>query len=236
MNPVDIAILAVIGVSIIVGLYRGFVSTLVNTGGTLLSMFLSFTIAPKLAALIQGNATLQETLGSYADISSRLGDLGTAVTTVQDLVRQGSEKITEVVARTGLPEPLARLLETNISQQVFGTSEQVQQYVAQTIVNACVNILSYVVCFVCILVVVSLVVRLVEAVFHFPILKQFDKLAGGVFGVLRGALIVFVLLSALPLVQTVLNMDAVNEMINASTLAPWFTGGGMITAIMNGHL
>ena len=236
MNPVDIAILAVIGISVIVGLYRGFVSTLVNTGGTLLSMFLAFTVAPKLSALIQGNATLQETLGSYADISSRLGDLGTAVTSVQDLVRQGSDKIAEVVSRTGLPEPLARLLESNISQQVFGSTEQVQQYVAQTIVDACVNILSYVVCFVLILAVISILVRLIQAVFHFPILKQCDRLAGGAFGLLRGALIVFVLLSALPLVQTVLNIDAVNELIDASTLAPWFTGGSMITAIMNGHL
>ena len=59
MNPVDIAILAVIGISIIVGLYRGFVSTLLNTGGTLVSMGLAFVAAPKLSALIQGNATLQ---------------------------------------------------------------------------------------------------------------------------------------------------------------------------------
>ena len=150
-------------------------------------------------------------------------------------MRQGSAKITEVVSRTGLPEPLARLLESNIANQVFGSSEQVQEYVAQTIVNACVNILCYVVCFVVILLLISIVTRLVQAVFRFPVLKQFDSLAGGAFGVLRGALIVFVLLSALPLVQTMLNMTVVNEMVEQSRLASWFTGGSMITAIMNGH-
>lgn len=106
----------------------------------------------------------------------------------------------------------------------------------QTVANACVNILCYVVSFAVILLVISLLARLLQAVFHFPVLKQCDALAGGVFGVLRGVLIVFVLLSVLPLVQTVLNMDSVNTMIAESKLASWFTGGSMLTSIMNGHL
>lgn len=103
MNPIDIAILVVIGISVLIGLYRGFISTLVNTGGTLLSMFLAYKAAPVLSSLIQNKTSLQEVLGNYADISSRLGDRGLALTSVQDLVQQGKDKIAEAVARTQLP-------------------------------------------------------------------------------------------------------------------------------------
>lgn len=236
MNVIDIAILVIIGISMVVGMYRGFVATVLHTGGTIISMVLSFIVSPKLANLIQGNTSLRETLGGYADVSSRLGDMDTAMVAVQDLVRQGTDRITEVVAKVKLPDSIARLLESNISQQVFGSAEQVQQYVAQTIVNACVNILCYVVAWAVIALVISLVIRLIKAVFSFPVLKQCDSLAGGAFGILRGVLIVFVVMAALPLVQTLLNMDMINTLVEESALASWFTGGSMITAIMNGHL
>lgn len=67
-------------------------------------------------------------------------------------------------------------------------------------------------------------------------LKQMDGLAGGVFGVLRGLLICLALFTLLPLVQTVLPLDMVTELIDQSTLAPIFSNGNLILAIMNGGL
>lgn len=97
MNIVDYVIIGLIAVSVLFGLYRGFVASVLNAGGTLLSMGLSFYLTPKLSALIQGNVALQDILGSYTDLSSRLGDLGLALTNVQDLVHKGAAAIAEVV-------------------------------------------------------------------------------------------------------------------------------------------
>ncbi len=230
MNIVDYVILGLLGVSVLFGLYRGFIASVLNTGGCLAAFGLSFYLSPKLAALVQGNATLQDTLGHYADVSSRLGDLDLALMSVQDAVRQGGDMISNILSRVDLPAPIAALLEANLTTQ-SAAGMTVQDAISQTILSACVNILCFVVCFAVLYLAVSLVVNLLKAVFHFPVLKQLDGLAGGIFGLLRGALICFVLMALVPLAQTVVPLDIVTDLINQSTLAPFFTGNNLISII-----
>ncbi len=236
MNIVDYVILGIVGISILFGLYRGFISSVLNTGGCLLSFGLSFYFTPKLANIVQGNVSLQETLSHYTDISSRLGDLDLALTNVREL---GREKITEVISRVSLPEPLAQLLESNLVNQVYAgeiSVQTVQDYISQTILSACINILCFLVCFVVLYVVIAIVVNLLKAVFRFPVLKQLDGLAGGAFGLLRGALICYVLMALVPMVETMVPIDMVTDLIAESTLAPIFNNGNLILAIINGKL
>ncbi len=236
MNIVDYVILGIVGISIIFGLYRGFISSVLNTGGCLLSFGLSFYFTPKLAGIVQGNVSLQETLSHYTDISSRLGDLDLALTNVREL---GLDKISEIISRVSLPEPLAQLLESNLANQVYAgqaSVQTVQDYLSQTILSACISIICFIVCFAVIYLVIAIVVNLLKAVFRFPILKQLDGLAGGAFGLLRGALICYVVMAVVPMVETMVPIDMVTELIDESMLAPVFNNGNMILAIINGKL
>ena len=85
-------------------------------------------------------------------------------------------------------------------------------------------------------ILLAIVLNLLKAVFRFPILKQLNGLAGGAFGFLRGLLVCLVLFTLVPLVQTVIPLDMVNDLIAQSTLAPIFSNGNLILAIMNGKL
>ena len=75
MNIVDYVVLGILALSVLFGFYRGFVSSVLNTGGCLLSFGLSFILYPKLASVIQGDTELVRTLVHYTDASSRIGDL-----------------------------------------------------------------------------------------------------------------------------------------------------------------
>lgn len=236
MNVVDYVILGVLGVSVLFGIYRGFVSSVLGAGGTLISFALAFHFSPKLTAIVQGNVSLQETLGHYTDLSSRIGDLDLALTNVREL---GAEKIGEIVAKVGLPGPLADLLQVNLAGQAYAGAagvNTVQDYVTQTVLAACINIICFVVCFAVAFVLVALVVNLLKAVFKFPVLKQLDGLAGGAFGLLRGLVICFALFALVPLVQTMVPLEQISELIEQSALAPLFNNGNLIRAIMNGRL
>ena len=109
-------------------------------------------------------------------------------------------------------------------------------YVTQTIVSALMNVICFVVTFVLLLILFHVIVNLLKAIFRFPVLKQLNSLAGGLFGLLRGALLCFVLFALMPLVQTVVPVEGLGEMVEASALAPMFNSGNLILAIMNGHL
>ena len=236
MNIVDYVVLGVLGLSILFGFYRGFVSTVLNSGGCLVSLTLSFILYPKAAALIQGNQELVRTLLHYTDASSRLGDLELALTNVATLTQS---KIAEIVAKVQLPPPLDTLLQVNLEQQVYGINsgiDTVADYVSQTILTACINIICFLLCFALIYLALALVVNMLKAIFRFPVLKQLDWLAGGIFGFLRGVVICYAVFALVPLVQTVVPIDMIAELFEQSTLAPIFNNGNLILGIMNGRL
>ena len=235
MNIVDIVILGILGLSILIGLYRGFISSVASVGGSILSLLGSFWLSPKLVEAIRSNPEWIQTLMSYTDASSRLGDLSLSLTNVSTLNAGG---IAEILERVNLPAPLSTLLKTNLEKQVFAPSglTQVGDYVSQTIVGAILNVICYIICFLALMLVFHFVLNFLKVVFRFPVLKQLNSLVGGVFGLLRGVLLVFVAFALLPLVQTMVPIEGIGELVEQSALAPLFNSGNLILAIMNGHL
>lgn len=236
MNAVDYVVLGLLALSVLFGFYRGFISSVLNTGGCLISFILSFVLYPRAAEIIQGNEELVRTLMHYTDASSRLGDLELSLTRVAALTQ---EKIAEIITRVQLPAPLDTLLQVNLEKQVFAANagiDTVSDYVSQTIATASINIICFLLCFVVIYIALAIVVNLLKAIFRFPVLKQLDWLAGGVFGFLRGVLICYAVFALVPLVLTVVPIDMISELFEQSTLAPIFNNGNLILGIMNGRL
>ncbi len=235
MNIIDIVILGIIGLSVLVGLYRGFISSVASLGGCVLSLGLSFWLNPKLVTWVQSNPDFVRTLMSFTDASTRLGDQTLAQTNVATLT---GDKITEIISRVSLPAPLDSLLRTNLEKQIFAPSNlsQVGDYVSQTIVGAVLNVICFILCFLACFIILHFLLNFLKAVFKFPVLKQLNSLAGGAFGLLRGALLCFIAFALLPLVQTMLPVDNLQELLASSTLAPLFNSQNLILAIMNGRL
>ena len=235
MNTVDIVIVAILGLSVLVGLYRGFVSSVTSLGGCALSLGASFWLSPKLVSWVQSNPELLRTLMSYTDAATRIGDQTLARTEVSALT---GNTIQDILTRVNLPAPLDTLLKNNLENQVFQPSNltQVGDYVSQTIVGAVLNVLSFIVCFVALMLVFHVVLNFLKVVFRFPVLKQLNSLAGGIFGLLRGVLLCFVAFALLPLIQTMVPLEGLEELVAGSSLAPIFNSGELILAIMNGQL
>ena len=94
----------------------------------------------------------------------------------------------------------------------------------------------FILCFVVLLIVLHFVLNFLKVVFRFPVLKQLNSIAGGALELLRGVLLCFVAFALLPLIQTMVPVQGVNDLVAASALAPLFNSGNLILAIMNGRL
>ena len=207
MNVVDIVILGILGLSALVGLYRCFISSVASMGGCLLSVGLSFWLSPKLAAWVQSNPEILKTLASYTDAATKIGDQTLASTSVTSLTQNS---IAEILNKVALPAPLNSLLQSNLEKQVFGAAADVGSYVSQTIIGAILNVICFVVCFVVLLIVMHFVLNFLKVVFKFPVLKQLNSVAGGAFGLLRGARVGVVAFALLPLIQTIVPVAGIN--------------------------
>ena len=234
MNPIDVIALVILAICVIFGLYRGFIQSVLNLGGGLLALLGSFLLYPHAADLISKNVDVTRLISSFTDSQSILGDLDMSSQAVSGI---GPETVNQIVEKANLPTPIDTILTHNLQSQVFkplgGLVSNVGDYVNQTIVSVSINVLCFLLCFVLCFLAVTILINLVKNVFRFPVLKQLDSLAGGVFGLLRGLLLCLIVFTLIPLVQTMVPLDIITELLDGSLLAPIFMNGSLITAIMN---
>ena len=233
MNVVDWIVLGILGASVLLGVYRGFIASVAGLGGTVISLFASYAISPRLVEYLQNNTSLSATLLSYSDAATRLGDKTLASTSAVEIT---DSVIARIMSSVSLPAPLDSLLQSNLEGKVFGLTQTAQDYVTRTIVGAALNVICYVLCFIVLTVLVHVVIVFLKEVFKFPVLKQMNSAAGGIFGFLRGVLICFVAFALLPLIQTVVPIQGLDQLIAGSALAPVFNSSRLIMSIMNGRL
>lgn len=229
--------LTVIALCVLWGFYRGFIQSVLNLGAGLLSFVGSFLIFPKVADVLSANTAITRLISTYTDSGSLLGDLDLSSQAVAGLDQSG---ILSVLERADLPSPIDTLLRYNLEQQVFSPlgdlATNVGDYVNQTVLSVSINVLCFLVCFVACFIVGTILINILRAVFHFPVLKHLDWLAGGAFGLLLGITLCFALFTLLPLVESVAPIPQLRELTQQSALARVFENGNLIISIMNRKL
>lgn len=234
MNIIDIVILVILGVSMIYGVYRGFVHTLLSVACCLLSVLIAFAFGPKLSAIVSNSKGVSSTLATYTDAVARVGDYDLAAANVSQL---SDSLVNQVLENVSLPQSIQNILRSNLSNQAFaGTGlSTVNDYVSNTVVAVAINILCFLACFALSYVVLSLLLSLIQHVFRLPLLRQLDWLAGGAFGLMRGALLLYALFLVVPLLSTIIPLDAFNELLSQSALSPIFQSDGLFARVISGR-
>lgn len=234
MNLIDVIALILLAASVIFGVYRGFVQSVLNLGGGLLSVLGAFLLFPHLSGAISKNVDITRFISTFTDSESLLGDLDLSSQPVSGLSDAAVEQIVE---KANLPSPIGTVLEHNLQSEVFrplgDLVNNVGDYVSQTIISVSINVLCYLVCFIVCFVAITILINLIRAVFRFPVLRHLDALAGGVFGLLTGILLCCVGFTVLPLIESALPIEGFREVIESSVLAKAFSGGNLILSIMN---
>lgn len=230
MNIVDICILAVLAVSVIFGLYRGFISGVLSVAALIGSAAFAFASGGQLAAWLSSNQTLVDTLLYYTDAGSRISDLSLSIMTVGQV--SSANVLEQILRGAGLPAAF----ETAFVEKLAGApvTMSITELMNQTIVSVSLSILSFLICFLIAYIVLSFVIHLIQYVFELPVLRHLDALAGGVFGLARGVLLVFIFFALVPIVLAVVPVDQLGELIDASTLAPYFDSQIILTILRGG--
>ncbi len=231
MNIIDIVILALLGISVIYGFYRGFLHTLLSVACCLLSVLIAMSFAPSLARALRGNQGVSTTLATYTDAVARVGDYDLAATDVSGIT---PDIIARVLSSVELPKEISDILQSNLQNKSFlGTGlNTVNDYVSSTVVAVAIDAICYILVFIAAYLILSVVVSLIQHVFRLPILKQLDWLAGGAFGLLRGAMVLYVLFLLLPVARTVIPMNDFDALLQASRLAGIFSNEGFFAGII----
>ena len=217
MNIIDILILAVLAVSVIYGMHRGFISGVLSLAALIGAAALSFAMSGQLAAWLKGNQTLVDTLMYYTDAGSRVSSLDLSLMSVSQVTESA---LAQILSSANLPAAFESAFITGISSAPGAMT--ISELLSQTIVSVSISILSFLICFFVSYIVATFVIHLISYVFELPVLRHLDALIGGVFGLVRGVLLLFILFALVPIVLAIAPVPQIEEMIAASRMAPMF--------------
>ncbi len=233
MNIIDFAILAVLFVSIIFGFYRGSVATLFGLTACLISVVIAFFAGPHLSALLSGNQGVTEMLTTYTDAGSLVGDYALATTKADGI----SEALIQTVLKSvSLPNCIENILHSNLSNASFASAglTTVNDYVSATIVAVVLQSFSFVLCYFAAFILLHAVIGLIGHVFYYPVLKHLDGVVGGIYGLLRGIVTLYVLFLLMPVIRTIIPSDLITRYLGEGILSSVFASDSFFARIVTG--
>ncbi len=221
-NIIDYAILAFFALSLLVGLYRGAVSSALNllaVGAALLTAKLCY---PLVSEWIAGHETWMNYLVYFSEGSSHITTEFMEYART-DLTALAPEQIEAVIGGANFTPPFDAYLTQNVAGRVYeGAYSTLFDYFDQTVADASLNTIAFVLVFFFTYVVASLLVSLVGRVFSFPLLRLLDSVAGGALGLVRAYILLMVLVTLVPLAVNMLQIGLITDMVEQSSLLDLF--------------
>ncbi len=231
MNIIDGILLFILAISVIYGFYHGFIQSVASLVALGLSVLSGFLLGPALARFFSGDQTVSSLMANMTDAVARVGDYDLASSSVSGV---SGSALDTVLNSVSLPESIEQVLRNNIVTQAFSKSglSTVNDYVSNTIVSTAISILSFLVCFAAAYLILTLLLSLIRHVFEYPILRQLDWLAGGAFGLVRGAALCYLLVLLIPLIQVIVPGGQFTSTLESSSLAGWFSNDGFFMKVI----
>lgn len=198
MNIVDIIIILILGYGLLSGMYKGFIASGLSLLGFVAAWFGAYFSYTTLMNVALSNATIMGFCSNLLEAGTFFND-GDGARLVSEMA--GTDVFASIAEYISDKVPLVGdAFAANVNSQafagkVFGSSQlfTLADYLDQTVWTAVFGVLSFIIMFALIYLVVTLFVNLLNHVLSFPMLRKIDWLVGGVFGLLRGAVVVMLL-------------------------------------------
>ncbi len=232
MNLLDISILAIMAISIVVGIYNGFGISVLHLGSFIVSWLVAFLFYPAVSRLlIHIFPDLVDKLVYYTDGATNIVSIPDRSIAVANM---SPEAVRAFVENANFPPPFDRVLEWNITNQALNHLQTTGEYFNYTVANVIINIASIIILFLFIKLLFTIAISIYKGISKLPVLKQFDGVMGGVFGLARGLVVLFLLFAVVPVVLSLAQVGALNEYVEASGLARFFINHNIFSGIIRG--
>ncbi len=226
MNIVDYLILAILAYGLFAGMYKGMIASgmsLLAFGG---AWWGAHYLYERIANFALSNTTLMAVLNQYLEPNDFFTTHAEAVTAVSEVVAGGESALSQAVSALGSNFSfLADAFSNNIRTEAFASLgiSTLSDYLNQTLWVAVFNVVAFIAAFLVLYVVFSLLINLIDHVVSLPVLRGFDWLFGGVFGLLRASVVVVLVLTILPVLTTMISPDLTEQLTSGSAMYSFVT-------------
>ena len=199
---IDLVVVALIILSIFTGYKKGLTKCLIK--------ILSFVVAIVIAALFF------RPVGDFIIARTEIDDNIKA--SIINLVKDDVQETGKIKEDSNLPKTMVDNINESISKAVDDTKMTVVENAADGIAITTVHIGVAILLFIIVRIALGIISLLSEAITNLPVIKQFDKAGGLIYGLLRGSIIVFVILAVISLISPMIEQTGLISAINNSVI------------------
>lgn len=199
---VDLIIVGILVLCVFLGYKRGLTGSLLKIVTFLLALIIAFILFKPVSNFIINNTKLDENLES----------------SIKSMFLEVEENDTSSNMPTAMTDYINKVIEDAADDAKTAVVETAARDVAISIINLGVVIVVYIIA----RIILIFVKGIASLITKLPVIKQFDKLGGIIFGLLKALVIIYVILAIISFVSTVITDSGVIDAINQS-----FIGKGM---------
>ncbi len=216
-------VLLIIAICTVLGFKKGFLKTLVSMSALIVAIILAFIFSAKVTTFIDEHTMLRQT--AQEAIEEKLEK------TFAEEAAETPEEQEKVLEDSWIP---ADLLEAMIEKQQEVAATVAQKFAAsaaELIVKGTGILVTIVVVFI----IIKLLIILSGAVNKVPLVGGINKLFGGVLGVVRGIIIVWILFFLVTMfAHTEIGQDILAEIAESKILSLFYSGALSFGTFING--
>ena len=233
MNILDFAIIAILGLFVLGGLYKGFMHTAIDILCFMLSTLFAFLLMPIVSFNVVQNESVFNTMLYYTEGSENIYDVEYKKKNIAEI---SNAELEDIYSHSDVAFPMDERIRTNVEDAAFRSENiySLGDYFNQTMVLVTINIIVFLLLFAAMRIILAFGVGWWNYASPFPVLKKFEIPAAIGTGLIHGILAVFLFFMICPIVLTVLPFDFVSEQVENSVLAKFFYYSNFLLALTPG--
>lgn len=181
---IDLIIILIIALFTFIGYKQGLIKVAIKIFSFIIAIIVAITLYKPAANLIIAKTSLDETIKN---------------TMVKKITPEGLKSTDQVK----VPD--------NISQSIIGGANQTIDEISNTISIKIIEVSSLLIIFIIVKILLKFVSAIADLIAKLPIIKQFNKLGGTLYGLIEGILIIYILLAILSMVAPLIESNIITE-------------------------
>ncbi|SHH51848.1 Colicin V production protein [Caloranaerobacter azorensis DSM 13643] len=227
MNWVDYVVIVILLVNGIGGLSKGLIITVFNLFGFILSLYIAKLYYPVVANFIKNNPNIIGTIKEY-------------VTTRVEIIMNkigNSGSIGDFFEILKLPSKLGENMinDPNVNSYMNNTMNTASDMISTKLTGLFIDIISIIIVFLAAKFILYIIVSILDNIAHLPVLRQINKLAGLVFGLIKGVFILYILFAIITPVITMFPDGAITKGVYDSTIGYYLYSNNLIIDYLKGY-
>lgn len=203
---VDLIIIGIIALCIFLGFKRGLIGVAFKFISLIIAIVLALLLHGPVSNFIINNTTIDEKIEEV--ISKNV-----------DFSKYENKSIDEISnENNNIPDVLFKQFKDSIQESIDSAKGNVQQAIVKKLSNSIINITIILILFILIKIILAIINLMADIISKLPVINQFNKLGGVIYGLIEGFLIIYILMAICLIIAPLIQATGIIEMINSSSI------------------